>query len=814
MGRHGNLRRSRTLLTLCATQRLARHLRRAARQPGRVTPAPAVTTSVQWILEQGEALTLSGTDLPACLSPEAERLLWEQAITADLGKHAHDLFDITGLAQTAQAAQALIAHWGPPSNHGGGVEAQHFYRWQRLFDRLRGDAIDLGRWQRAVMAHLNTHDLPAAVHWTGFDRMTPLEHELNTVFTAHGVAVSIATPLGDPTPPRLQGYTDAHSECAAIAAWAQQQLQRNPNSQLGIVVQDLATSGPGLRRALDAVVPGQYNLSLGTPLAQEGPVRAVLDALHILSQTARSIPKTELSRHLTHPYWPGEPDARALRDATLREQPGETASTPFASTTIPKALPPSAWRDWIRQWLADSGWPGTRPLDSGEHQAIDVLADLLQRFGALDAVAGAWSLTRALTQLQRMAREQPFQIQTLGERPIEVLGLLESTGLTFDALWISGLSADTWPPSPHPNPLLPPDWQRERGMPHASHAVERDFALRVQARLLRAAPEITFSWVCEEQGRSIGASPLIPATPDYPGLPPSIWPPAELETLDDHHAPPLSEVQRAQVRGGSGLLKAQALCPAWAFYRYRLNAKALPDPEPLLNHQRRGTLMHRALELFWLDTQNHASLLALPAEARRNRIERCATQALDTHAPQLTPLIRRLELGRMQRYLSLWLDHEAAQNTPFHIEVLEKSCPDTPVGPLILAHLKIDRIDRLTDGSLRVIDYKTGKSAPSTKGWEDEHLCEPQIPLYTLIAAQNGPVSAAVFGHLGAEVSRFIGKSGDALTPLLQRWPAQLEALAQGYAEGDASVRYARIQDLDRCEVRPLLRLEAPLEDA
>jgi exodeoxyribonuclease-5 len=42
--------------------------------------------------------------------------------------------------------------------------------------------------------------------------------------------------------------------------------------------------------------------------------------------------------------------------------------------------------------------------------------------------------------------------------------------------------------------------------------------------------------------------------------------------LHDAKAPAVGEGER--VRGGTGLLKAQALCPAWAFYQYRLGARA------------------------------------------------------------------------------------------------------------------------------------------------------------------------------------------------------------------------------------------------
>jgi exodeoxyribonuclease-5 len=49
---------------------------------------------------------------------------------------------------------------------------------------------------------------------------------------------------------------------------------------------------------------------------------------------------------------------------------------------------------------------------------------------------------------------------------------------------------------------------------------------------------------------------------------------AALELIDDSRAPPLGADE--EIHGGTGLLAAQAACPAWAFYRYRLGATVLP----------------------------------------------------------------------------------------------------------------------------------------------------------------------------------------------------------------------------------------------
>ena len=65
--------------------------------------------------------------------------------------------------------------------------------------------------------------------------------------------------------------------------------------------------------------------------------------------------------------------------------------------------------------------------------------------------------------------------------PIQILGPLESAQLEFDHLWVLGLTDEAWPRIPRPNPLLPIELQRSRGLPRSSADWELGFARRMQA---------------------------------------------------------------------------------------------------------------------------------------------------------------------------------------------------------------------------------------------------------------------------------------------------------------------------------------------
>src|SRR5574343_263923 len=122
---------------------------------------------------------------------------------------------------------------------------------------------------------------------------------------------------------------------------------------------------------------------------------------------------------------------------------------------------------------------------------------------------------------------------------------------------------------------------------------------------LSSAPAVHFSFSRRDGNRLLRRSPLLDGLgeaseapmPDL-GLASQLTAqPVPVEEIDDSIAPPVAEGER--VRGGSSLLRAQAICPAWGFYRYRLGAQALDTPVEGLDAAARGTLVHSALETLW-----------------------------------------------------------------------------------------------------------------------------------------------------------------------------------------------------------------------
>ena len=894
-------------LYLCATTRLAQTLR-ARRPPGAAGAWRTVSalTLGQWFAQLAEEAQLCGlAELPQVLDPYAERLLWEQVIADTLAQSAGaaaPLFDLAGMAASAQGAQQLLRLW--PDLAASLVapeladEAQLFRSWQGEFlRRCRGRGwLDLGGWQERILDLLAAGEfaLPGALWLIGFDRLTPLEQRLLAELEMRGVKVVVAAfppaardadwpPLtvdrraGEISPSHYQA-PDAAAECAAAVAWAAVRLAEaaQPDYRIGIVAPHLADVREQLESLLDdalhpqtlrpeqAEAPRCYNFSLGRPLAAQPLVRSALDLLALAGQRGR-VEQARFCDLLLANGWQGdlgEADARALLVAALRRDLGyfthwpavlrlaerQAGQAPLPQTAAalqalaaagdgqPRRQLPGRWAAWFAEVLAAAGWPGERRLSSHEFQARRAFGEVLAGLGRLDELLGPVDRAMALKRLGELCRQRVFQPETRGRPAIQVLGVLESAGLEFDALWLMGMNDDQWPPAPRPNPLLPAAAQRQVGAAHASAEVELDFARRVTERLLQSAPEVVLSWAQADGNRVRRPSPLLaagrplsvpPLAAPSPAAQAALQAGCACEEIDDHQAPPLAVGE--PVAGGSWLLRAQAICPAWAFYQFRLHAEALDEAVEGLDPAARGTLVHGALEVFWKATGDATRLRAQTPETRAAAVAAACESALAgyeqaVHQP-LPARFRQLEAARLQRLLLRWLALETERAGDFRVLACEQQASVEIEG--ILVKMVVDRIDAVPGGQL-ILDYKTG-AAIDVKNWASPRISEPQLPIYAALLAAD--TVAVAFAKVLPDKPAFAGVAADGgLLPgvpglgdgkqrifpsevfpdwgsVLTHWRERLHAIAREVRAGEAGVVFADEKLLQYCEVKPLLRL-------
>ena len=769
--------------------------------------------------------------------------------------------------------------------------------------------------------------LPARMLLAGFYELTPAQQDLLAALREAGCQADWVELRGVEGRALRLRADDARHEMRLAAGWARRILEQRPEARIGIVAPDLAARRSALAttlgKALDpaALVPNApmaprpWNISLGQPL-RDHPV--VATALRLLALTRQPVDTELLGTLLLSPHWalPREPaerraelDRRALLDRRIRAlgdarmrlsnlwyQAGGRAdgddcdARPWHSGLLSarlaalleaaRELPARAgcadWAAAFSGWLKAAGWGGPggdvnngagsggRPLDSHEFQAVDAWNALLSNFSGLSDFAGTPTSGEALALLGRLAGETLFQPRS-GDAPVQVLGLYEATGQSFEHLWVMGLHDGAWPPASAPDPFIPLGLQRAHRLPHSGPDIELAWAGEVTAALRAAAAEVVFSHPGRDGNETLACSPLIADLPELAAAdaadflrdaPGDRWQQAmrasaARETVAAPVPAPIA-LRNPDARGGSRLLADQAACPFRAFASHRLGAEPLERPQAGLDAMRKGSLLHQVLERVWQALQSQANLLAMPRDDVAELLRAIVGEAVEAQRRRspatFTPRLAAVEAQRLEQRVLAWLELER-QRSPFTVAACEQK-RQFRAGGLRLG-VMIDRVDRLEDGSLVVLDYKTGQVTPAA--WFGERPEEPQLPLYGVVSRAgpvNGGIGAAgdtedahasvaavAYALIRADGAGFSGVAReDGILPglppgrqgplqeasetwpaVLDDWAAELERLATAFHQGEAAVDPKHgLKTCERhyCELGPLCRVREILAGA
>jgi probable DNA repair protein len=836
---------------------------RAHQDAGRdVWPTPRVRDFGSWLREQHLERQLRDATSPRALSDIEERELWRTVI--DSSAVGRDLLDPTGAARAARRARRAIHEYGIPlravAGHASACEeSQVFLDWNRSFDErcrtlncISGD--ELFGFLAPSGDSLAWIDSPV---WRPMARQWLLRHGRMLV-----PPISVSREAR-----RLHAQSPA-AELAAIAGWALENLRSAEGFRAWVCIPDLNRRRADVVNAFDAALAPQrftlsdsagaanYAVAGGTPLAEFAPVRA---ALQILDASLGTLSFERFSTLLRAPELQesaADAAAAALLDVRLRKEgPSEADLATWlmlaqriasahgigavaavrrlsaASLALHEVGGNHHISRWVPTWIAAfelAPWALRHRWSSTEYQAAERFRELLGQLATADSFFGTQARLSAQSILRRAARDTPFQVQT-GVAPISVSGQLLDPWLNYDALWIAGCGDERWPPPVDPVPFLPVQLQRDFGVIAASPESQLHFALELQNRWAARAGQCVFSYADPGDGRPAAPSALLPhgTAMSSPARPQPHWhalheaAPA-LERLTDEFAPMFAADERTR---GVATLRAQSRCAFRGFAETRLRCERLERPLPGFNDRERGELIHHALEHVWSVLRDSSALASISPAAQQQLLDDGAMRALAKvcriHDPG--PRWRLRERERMQIVLRKWLDVERLRE-PFEVEQLEQGTQVARHAGLEFA-VRIDRVDRLSDGARVLIDYKTGMASAD---WRGERPDNPQLPIYALLHPAG--LAAGAYGRVNAGDCCFIAETERPalfkprgrksplegmpnLAALIEVWSRRIENLAADFAAGRAAVA-PTLHACKTCRLQGLCRVPAALEEA
>ncbi|HTP63513.1 MAG TPA: PD-(D/E)XK nuclease family protein, partial [Burkholderiales bacterium] len=769
-------------------------------------------------------------DLPQLLTPAQERQLWESVLKGAA------LLSVAETAADCAAAWKLAHAWridGALDKFPGNQDAQAFAGWAREYKK-RCDKEGFIDAARLPDLEFKTKKVVAY----GFDILPPQVRDFL------GAGVLACRPERKKSTSRKTSFPSARHELEAAAGWARARLEEG-SKRIGVVIPDLEQRRRVVQRVFArAMNPGHalpdggrvappFNLSLGEPLDRYPLVAC---ALGVLELAFFERPFEEASRLLRSPFIGGaetEMLARARLDAELRKELGPRVSLAkllsfagpcpvlrkilenlFEKSKKKENRPPHDWAQLFTELLQAAGFPGERTPDSDEHQARLKFDEALGEFAKLGLLPGNLSAPEALRQLRRVCADTVFQPES-ADAPVQVVGILESAGMEFDCLWVSGLKEESWPLKARPHAFLPVALQKKAGIPEATAETSLALDRRITEGWLGAAEEVVFSWPEKDEDRDLLPSPLIAEVPaENVVLPPFVsyrellFSARKIESISDGKAPPIKD---KTIRGGTRVLTDQAACPFRAFARHRLGAEGLDAPSEGPDAMDRGILLHTLMAAIWKELGSSLSL----AKDLKPIMERAAKKAVQDLG--IEGRFAELEQKRLERLAAEWLEVEKGRAAFEVVQVEEKR--SLAIAGLELTG-RIDRMDRLADGTHALIDYKTG-SRVTPNDWLGPRPDEPQLPLYAVTAKEH--ISAVVFGKLRRGDMKMAGfsirekefpgvKQALSWDGLMQGWKAEMEKLATGFAGGSAQVDPKKgLATCRNCDLQPLCRVHERL---
>lgn len=855
-----------------ASERAARSLtfafHRARRAEGLTAwPAPNIQ---DWQSFVRNAWKVRNRDDRVVLNTLQEQSLWA-GIAAAGGQSAALLEGPRHrLAALAMDAHSLLCAYSPrllnQSARGGwDRDAAAFSAWLAVFDEAcrAGKTISAARLPLELIELLpaeSTQRPPLLL--AGFDRILPTQRKLFDTWSEwNEVALgSIATKV------HFHSASDPSAELAACALWCKRQITANPAASGLIVAQDAAQRRGEMERAfLRAGLGGSsatdlFEFSLGVPLSQIALARS---AGLVLRWLAGSIEEHELDWLLSTGHMAAVPEEtraltalmRALRRRGLqlthwamadfiRHAQAMQVSGPWIARMkqarhrlgdlLGRLQTPLEWAELAPKLLELAGWPGGRPLVSAEFQALRRWQQTVDQCASLGFDGRRMSWTDFLSTLDRAVNETLFAPESK-DAPILIAGPAECAGLTADGIWFLGASEDAWPASGSTHPLLPLPVQREAGMPHASSQSDWDVAAAMTRRLLASAPEIHFGYARQSDGVDMRPSRLVA---QFAGPPPPLAAEFSAPPLAAPIAVAFEDTSRipfppGAVLGGSSVLTAQSQCAFKAFATARLGAQDWEPAEAGLTASERGLLLHEVLHSIWAgppegirsqkELVNQINLESFVELHVLRALQKKMPARAREHMPQ--PYLD-LEGARLIRLVTEWLRYEATR-IPFEVAATEAEERISIAG--LDLQLRLDRIDRLADESLLVIDYKTGDVSP--KLWELPRPDDVQLPIYAGFALDRmteqlgglvfakvrtgdsagfaGRVRTAV-STLKSDLHRSTGLVQNPLTSDdLAAWRAYIDRMARDFLAGRADVNPRDYpKTCERCGLQAICRVE------
>ncbi len=796
-----------------------------------------------------------------------EKLLWESSIK-QYKKSFFDLSNIENLSETAMQANRLIDQFNIGENtlksEERSEEHAFFNAWRLLFKKHCNDknVITFNNLLKISEEHIRNGDISIEhpICFVNFELTTPIE---DSFIEACKTQVDIELFKASQIEPYIESrvFLNEEHESMQIVEWCKTQIENN--KKILIVTPQLDQIIDRLTSMLDKTFHPEtftpslsqekriYQFSLNTPLFHLSMVYLNLKLIELAARGTSKI--NELKNILSHSGWSDGKELcqrYKLINQLERKRRGNLSVKDLIEMSeliedLNNEIPflkihlnhihtshhewrtkrsPSEWIKTFEEYLKNIKSSLLAPKDSFEESIYETWNKTNETISSLDNLMGEVSIQEMLDIFQYYLKKTTHQHKHQGNFKIDILGFHETTYENYDATWIMNLNEHHWP-SPHQyNPFIPIKIQHDRHI--NTHEKRHLNASKILDKFTHTSPFVTLSYA-----KKMGEEEIFPSPTLHDFVSSKLLEDINfkfkknefnhefIEYIEDSTSSHI-EVQQT-VKSGIKLLEAQSICPAWAFYEFRLGARKIEEEdEENLTTRLRGNLFHKTLEQFWTENNSASLVSALNEKELSKKIQSIAHKNISIEKkkyPRILPEFFNIEEMRLISYLEKWIQHELKRGD-FEVKETEKNIP-IHLGCLNF-NIKIDRIDEVNQKNI-VIDYKSG-ATKTLNEWFLNAYGELQMPFYALFAS-NKPIDAIAIGIINSPKPQWIGIGRDrgllqgikdaaaidyqSWDDLIGFWKYRIDEAVTSYESGNAAIKFTREKDMAYCQVKPILRL-------
>lgn len=699
----------------------------------------------------------------------------------------------------------------------------------------------------------------------GFIELNPLQQRWINYLKNHRLNINLIeiTNSNHPESDNFIRYSfkNKKQEWIAAAKWARKKSEFNPEMSIAVIVPELANYHSEIFRIFknvfqpqsqlkaERVIANGFNFSAGEVLSELPLMKSIINWINLLNYTSKenwihflmdefsmlkiadNISLSNLSENIKNCHNDYVSVQRLLDLIQSLDAKKYQHMTDFLQklqqvfNQTRKFLYVSEWLELLENQLEDTGWPNYVEVDTVIYQQLTKWQQVKNSLVYLDNICGKISFSKFRKLVIQKLDLESFQLETPKAR-VQVLGYLESVGLAFDEVRITGCQDTNFPGKISPNPFLPISLQKKYQVANGSQERELNYAMRVFASYINSNKDIHFSYARNDSESELLPSPFIlefpERTPDEIQQFPEEWISIKNQVLpvlkpwDDPVGAPFVE---KQAKRGISILKDQALCPFRAYVAHRLYKEETVEEFIGISPLQRGNWMHHIMEHLWLRFKSLSGLQNYSLEAMNQEVDAVVEEVIlnKSRNPEVKQdPVNLYEVERTKNIVKQWFEFDRNRESSFSV-VTEKQehCKILDLE----FNVRIDRIDTFENDQQLIIDYKTGAIHPGK--WNFDRIEEPQLPLYALLNPDK--TSAIAFVKLAKDRCEISGvgdshvelpgvNTDENWENLLRKWQNNLENVAEEFLQGVATVTPQK-DACNYCEYQSVCRINTDTKD-